>query len=147
MTVKRIWAVDPDLSILKEMANGNMLENLGIEITKVGDDFLEARMPVDHRTIQPVGILHGGATATLAETLGSMASTLVIADQPGKQAVGLELNISHLSAMQQGYVTGRAVPVRLGRKVHVWDIRIRNEEGKPVSIGRLTVMIISNGTG
>ncbi len=98
-------------------------------------------MPVDHRTIQPMGLLHGGASLVLAETLGSVASTLLI-DLNTHYCVGLEINANHLKSVRNGYVTGMATPIHLGKKTHVWDIRIHNEKDELVCISRLTVAII-----
>lgn len=119
----------------------NMGTYLGIEFTSWDDNSLSARMPVDHRTHQPFGILHGGASVVLAETLGSVASQLVV-DGSKFRAVGLEVNANHLRPVQSGFVTGTCTPVHIGSKTHVWDIRIRNEEGKAVCISRLTVAIL-----
>ncbi len=118
-----------------------MIGHLGIEITDIGDDFLIAKMPVDHRTKQPMGLLHGGANVALAESLGSYASTLLI-DLAKQGVVGLEINANHIRSAREGYVYGKVTPIHVGRKTHVWSIEITNEEGKLVSISRLTVAII-----
>ena len=114
---------------------------LGIKFTRVGDDEIEARMPVDNRTKQPYGILHGGASVVLAETIGSFASHYVI-DNSKYQAVGMEVNANHLRPVSDGYVTAVCKPVHLGKTSHVWDIRISDDKGKTVCISRLTVAII-----
>lgn len=118
-----------------------MVSTLGIEFTEVGEDYLVAKMPVDERTVQPYGLLHGGASVTLAETLGSVASHLNI-DTDTKWAVGLEINANHVRSATSGFVYGKVTPIHLGRKSHVWEIRITNEDNKLVSISRLTVSII-----
>lgn len=118
-----------------------MFDHLGIEFTSISEDAIEARMPVDHRTQQPFGILHGGASVVLAESLGSLGSTCVI-DPDTKMAVGVEINANHIRSVRDGYVYGKAAPIHLGRKVHVWEIRINNEEGKLVCISRLTIAIV-----
>jgi len=118
-----------------------MSNHLGIEMTDVGDDFLQARMPIDHRTQQPMGLMHGGASATLAETLGSIAGMLTLNND--QYVLGLELNISHLRAVKSGYVTGTARPVKLGRSVQVWEIRIQDDDQRQVSISRLTLVVRS----
>lgn len=118
-----------------------MVEALGIEFLELGKDFISAKMPVDHRTHQPMGLLHGGASVALAETLGSVASTLMV-DMNKYNCVGLEINANHLKTARNGYVTGKAKPIHLGKKTHVWDIKIRNENNDLVCISRLTVAII-----
>jgi 1,4-dihydroxy-2-naphthoyl-CoA hydrolase len=114
---------------------------LGIKFTRVGDDEIEARMPVDNRTKQPYGILHGGASVVLAETIGSFASHYVI-DNSKYQAVGMEVNANHLRPVRDGFVTAVCKPIHLGKSSHVWDIRISDDKGKTVCISRLTVAII-----
>ena len=123
------------------LGKGTMSEYIGIEFTALGDDYLEARMPVDHRTNQPYGLLHGGASAVLAETLGSVASVLVV-DKEKFYCVGIEINANHVRSAREGYVTGRVSPLHLGRQTHVWDIKINNEEGKLICVSRLTVAIV-----
>lgn len=119
----------------------NIATYLGIEFTGWTDDSLTARMPVDDRTRQPFGILHGGASVVLAETLGSVASLLVI-DAEKHRAVGLEVNANHLRSVKSGYVTGVCTPLHIGGKTHVWDIKISNDAGKVVCVSRLTVAVI-----
>ena len=130
-----------DLEKLNEIGKNTLNENLGIEIIDHGKDFIKGRMPVDKRTKQSYGILHGGASVALAETLGSIASFMVIKDS-GKQIVGLEINANHLRSVRSGYVYGTARAIHLGRKTHIWEIEIRNEEDKLVCISRFTSMII-----
>jgi 1,4-dihydroxy-2-naphthoyl-CoA hydrolase len=128
---------------LNELSIGTMGEHLGIEFTAVGPNFLEARMPVDHRTHQPYGLLHGGASCVLAETLGSVASALVT--NPDKfKCVGIEINANHVRSAKKGWVTGTVTPLHLGASTHVWDIRITDEKAKLVCISRLTVAILKN---
>ena len=119
-----------------------MVGNLGIEFTEIGDDYLVGTMPVDERTTQPYGILHGGASVTLAETLGSMASTLTI-DTEKYICVGQEINANHIRPVNSGVVSGRAQPVHLGRSSQVWEIRITNQDNKLVCISRLTMAIVA----
>ena len=126
------------------MSQGTINENLGIEFVEIGDDYLVAKMPVDKRTIQPMGLLHGGASVVLAETLGSLASVLLIDDISKQAAVGLEINANHLRPATSGYVYGTVKPIKIGRRTHVWQITIRNEEKKEVCISRLTTMIVDN---
>ena len=131
----------PTLEQMHERSKGTLGEHLGIEFTAIGDYWLEARMPVDHRTHQPMGLLHGGASVALAETLGSVASLLCI-DAGTHAPVGIEINANHLRSERSGWVTGRAEPLHIGRSTHVWDIKIRNETGDYVCVSRLTVAII-----
>ena len=124
-----------------KLGEGSMGDYIGIEWTEVGDNYLKARMPVDHRTKQPYGLLHGGASAVLAETLGSVGSALVV-DHSKFYCVGLEINANHIRSAKEGYVTGHATPLHIGRQTHVWDIKIYNEEGKLTCVSRLTVAVI-----
>jgi len=137
-----IWKTPVDLEILNQLGHGTLVEALGIVFTEVGEDYLEARMPVDHRTRQPVGILHGGASAALAETLGSVASVLCVDDMTRQQPVGIELNISHLRSVRTGWVVGHTTPLRLGRRLHHWHIEVHDQEKRLIAIARLTTMII-----
>lgn len=123
------------------MGKGSMGEYIGIELIEVGTDYLKARMPVDHRTKQPYGLLHGGASCVLAETIGSIASSLVI-DQEKFICVGLEINANHVRSARDGFVTGIATPLHLGSTTHVWDIKIKDEKDKLVCISRHTVAIL-----
>lgn len=127
--------------MIRHTGLGTMDEHIGIEWMELGDDRLKARMPVDERTKQPYGLLHGGASCTLAESLGSFASAMVI-DPSQFQCVGLEINANHVHSATSGYVTGVAMPLHLGKSTHVWDIRIYNEQEKLVCVSRLTVAII-----
>ncbi len=137
-----LWRTSPNLEALNQMSSGNAVAHLGIEFIEAGDDYLVARMPVDKRTQQPMGLLHGGASALLAETLGSVATYLII-DFARQRGVGIELNISHLRSVQQGYVFGRVQPIRVGRRTHVWDVRITDEAEQAVAVARLTMAIIT----
>ena len=137
-----LWKHTPVLDVLNSFASGTLVENLGILFTEIGDDYLVAQMPVDHRTKQPMGLLHGGASVALAETMGSVASTLVIDDPTKQSVVGLEINANHLRSAKKGFVYGTVKPIKIGRSVHVWEITILNEERKKICISRLTVMIL-----
>lgn len=123
------------------LGKGSMGDFLGIEWLEMGPDFIKARMPVDHRTKQPYGILHGGASCVLAETIGSIASAFVI-DQTKYQCVGLEINANHIGMVREGFVTGIVKPIHLGRSTHVWDIQIHDDKEKLICVSRLTVIII-----
>ena len=116
-------------------------EQLGMEFTEIGEDYIKGTMPVDHRTKQPYGLLHGGASVALAETLGSIGSALVV-DQSKFNCVGLEINANHLRSVRDGFVTGIARPIHIGASTHVWDIRITDQRDKLVCISRLTVAVI-----
>jgi 1,4-dihydroxy-2-naphthoyl-CoA hydrolase len=141
-----IWfKKDLQLTDIAMLGKNSMGEHIGIELTKVGADFLQGRMPVDNRTKQPYGLLHGGASCVLAETLGSVASALVI-DTSRFNCVGLEINANHIRGVREGYVTGIATPLHLGNTTHVWDIKIYDEREKLVCVSRLTVAILQKQT-
>ena len=129
------------VEFLNAKFNSNMGQHLGIEFTELGKDFLSAKMPVDHRTRQPFGVLHGGASVVLAETIGSVASNLIV-DQSKQFCSGLEVNANHVKSVESGYVYGKATIVHFGKKTHVWDIRITNEANELICISRLTVAVI-----
>lgn len=137
----RIWSQDFKAEDLQVMDGKHIGKLLDIRITEVGPDYLRGTMPVDERTHQPAGILHGGASVVLAESLGSIASYLVI-DTTRFMAVGLEVNANHLRAVRSGTVTATCRPFHLGRTTHIWGIEIVTEDGKPVCISRLTVAIV-----
>ena len=138
-----IWKTPPTLEILNDIGKDSMSGHLGIEFTEFGDDFMTASMPVDHRTVQPFRILHGGASVALAETLGSVASVMCLADMSKYQAVGVEINANHLSSAREGSVVyGTVRPIRIGRTIQVWNIEIKNAEGKLICVSRLTVAIV-----
>ena len=126
---------------LTPLRKNTLAETIGLEFTEVGPDYLRGTMPVDHRTIQPYGLLHGGASCVLAETLGSVASAYVV-DHSKFYCVGLEINANHVRGVRSGIVTGTARPLHLGASTHVWDIKIEDERGKLVCVSRLTVMIV-----
>lgn len=118
-----------------------MAETLGMRFTQIGDDFLAISMPVDERTKQPYGLLHGGASVALAETVGSVASALVI-DHTKYLCVGIEINANHVRSAREGFVTGTCMPVHIGASTHVWEIKIHDEKEKLVCVSRLTVAIL-----
>lgn len=129
------------LEYLTGLGKGTMGEHLGIEWTEVGPDFIKARMPVDHRTRQPYGLLHGGASVALAETLGSVGAAMTV-DREKFIAVGLEINANHVRSARDGFVTGTARPLHKGSTTQVWDIRIEDERGRLICVSRLTVAIL-----
>lgn len=141
-----IWFKKYDIDYLQGLRNANMGEHLGLDLIEVGADFLRGRMPVDHRTTQPFGILHGGASCVLSETLGSVAAWMTINPETHR-AVGLEINANHIRAVTEGHVIGTCTPMHTGRRTQVWQTDITEEAtGKRVCISRLTVAIIDQGT-
>ncbi|GGM26892.1 hotdog fold thioesterase [Pseudomonas asuensis] len=136
-----IWFTEPDLAALDESLRNTICERVDIRFEAYDDDSLTASMPVDERTHQPFGLLHGGASVVLAETVGSIASLLCI-DRSQYSCVGLEVNANHLRAVRSGRVTAVARPIHLGRSTHVWDIRLSDEAGRATCISRLTVAVI-----
>jgi 1,4-dihydroxy-2-naphthoyl-CoA hydrolase len=129
-----------------QLPDTGLAHHLGIVFTEIGDDYLSGRMPVDVHTRQPFGILHGGASVALAETLGSIAAALVV-DRSKYQCVGQEINANHVRAVSSGFVTGTARPIHLGRRSHVWEIRIVDEQQRLVCISRMTVFILERQPG
>lgn len=136
-----IWFKPYNVSDIQGMEKDTLVETLGIEITKLTEDSIIGRMPVDKRTFQPQRILHGGASVALAETLGSIASNLVV-DNSKYLCVGLDINANHLRPAKSGFVYGEAKAVHIGKKTHVWSIEIKNDEGKMVCISRLTMAVV-----
>ncbi len=129
------------LESLTAMGQGSMIEHLGIVFTALGPDYVTATMPVDHRTKQPHGLLHGGASVVLAETLGSVAANCVI-DTSKYYCVGLDINANHIRSARSGYVTGTAKPVHIGKTTHVWEILIHDQEKQLVCVSRLTMAVL-----
>ncbi len=138
-----IWKIKPSLEILNETSKNTLVEHLDIKFTNIGNDFLEATMPVSHKTVQPFRILHGGASVALAETLGSVASNIIVSPDNLK-IVGLTINANHIKSAKEGQiVTGKVFPIRIGRKIHVWQIEIRDQETHLVCTSRLTVAVLT----
>ncbi|HQV97780.1 MAG TPA: hotdog fold thioesterase, partial [Saprospiraceae bacterium] len=135
-----IWKVKPDVEVINNFNKDTLVAHLGIEIVEVGSDFIKSKMPVDHRTRQPMGLLHGGASVVLSESVGSMASWLVTADQT-KNIVGIEVNANHLKSAKSGFVFGITKPIRIGRTLHVWNTEIYDEDDNLLCVSRLTVMV------
>ena len=133
------------LESLNAMSSGTSMETLGIVFTEIGDDFLRATMPVDARTRQPYGLLHGGASVLLAETIGSSAGMLCVGE--GEGCVGIEINANHVRGVREGLVTGTARPLHVGRQTQVWEIRIEDERARLVCISRLTLAVIALPAG
>jgi 1,4-dihydroxy-2-naphthoyl-CoA hydrolase len=135
-----IWKNPVNLKEITETRMGSMAGLLGIEFIAVGDDFLSAKMPIDNRTKQPYGIMHGGASCVLAETIGSVAATCCV--DPTFMCVGLDINTSHIRMVKEGYVVGTAKPINLGNRIHVWEIRIVDEMKRLISFTKFTVAVI-----
>jgi 1,4-dihydroxy-2-naphthoyl-CoA hydrolase len=129
-----------DIEELNGLSRHTMMEALGIRFTRMGEDFIEAEMPVDHRTHQVHGLLHGGASAVLAETLGSVGAMLTL--DSGSRCVGIEINANHLRSVTSGKVVGVARPLHTGRTTQVWEIRVATPDGKPVCVSRLTLAVV-----
>ncbi len=136
-----IWTQAISLERIAAIHADTAVAHLGIEFIEVGDDYLKARVPVDTRTRQPAGILHGGVSVVLAETLGSCGAAF--ASAPGQRVVGLDINANHLRSVREGWVTGVARPVHIGRSTHVWQIELSNEQGQLTCVSRLTMAILS----
>ena len=141
MSTQSIWHSNPDLNWINQLNKNTLGENLGIEFTEIGPDYLIATMPVDKRTIQPFGLLHGGSNVALAETLGSVASLLVV-NRDVFIGVGVEINANHIKAVLSGKVKGVCTPLNVAGKNHVWDIKIYNEAGELTCVSRFTCTII-----
>lgn len=138
----KIWKRSYDIEALQNLyKEDHMGTFLGIELTQIGDDYLCGRMPVNERTRQPYGIMHGGASCTLAETLGSIAALLCV--DTDHYTVGLDINTNHIRAISSGFVTGTAKPFHLGQSTQVWGINITNEDQKLISVSRLTVAVLN----
>jgi uncharacterized protein (TIGR00369 family) len=136
-----LWTIPVTVEEINRRCRNTLCDQLGIEFVEIGDQHMTARMPADRRTHQPMGIVHGGATAALAETVASAAANYCI--QIGKVAVGLELNINHIRAVQTGFVYGIAKPLHLGKSTQVWEIKIENEAKQLVSAARLTLAVLA----
>ncbi|MCE2893047.1 MAG: hotdog fold thioesterase [Flammeovirgaceae bacterium] len=124
-----------------KMCENTLVSHLGIEFTAIGEDFIEAKMPVDHRTHQPMGLLHGGASVALAETMGSVGAVCCL-DSSKQYCVGLEINANHIKSTRSGFVFGTARPIHLGKKTQVWEIKIMNEQKELVCVSRITMAIL-----
>jgi len=131
------------LDILNESSKNSMVAHLGIIYTDIGKEHISAKMPVDHRTHQPMGLLHGGASVALAETLGSVAATFSV-DHEKYTCVGMEINANHVKSLTEGWVTGTARPMHIGKSTQIWQIIINSESGELVCVSRLTLAVIKN---
>jgi 1,4-dihydroxy-2-naphthoyl-CoA hydrolase len=135
-----IWKVKPDIIDLNNLNRNTLVSHLGIEITEIGDDYISSKMPVNHHTRQPMGLLHGGASAVLSESVGSLAGWMVCGDIH-KSVVGIEINANHLKSVKEGFVYGTTRPVKLGRTIQVWSTEIYNDNKEHICTSRLTVLI------
>lgn len=135
--------IDTNITLdeINKFNQGCMVSYIGIEYTEVGDNYLCGKMPVDERTKQPLGLLHGGASVTLAETLGSMAAHLCL-NAKEEYAVGLDINANHIKSATSGYVHGKAIAIHIGKKTHVWEIKITNDKNQLICISRITMAVI-----
>jgi 1,4-dihydroxy-2-naphthoyl-CoA hydrolase len=139
-----IWyKKDLSLDDLAGLGKHTMGEHIGIRFSEIGDTYIKATMPVDHRTHQPYGLLHGGASVALAETLGSVGAAMVI-DTEKFICVGQEINANHIRGVREGFVTGITIPLHIGRTSHVWEIKIHDEQERLVCVSRITVAILPN---
>lgn len=136
-----IWKIPITAKEINERCRNTLVDRLGIEFIEVGDQHMTARMPVDQRTCQPAGIVHGGATAALAETVASAAGNYCV--EKGKVCVGLDLNINHIRTVSAGFVIAITKPLHLGKSTQVWEIKITNEGGQLISAARLTIAVIN----
>ena len=136
----RIWKQDISVERLNASNANGAVSHLGIEFLEVGDDFIRARVPVDSRTVQPYGLLHGGVSVVLAETLGSCGAAFSVPE--GHRAVGLEINANHLKGTSSGWVTGTARPLHRGRSTQVWQIELRNDAGELTCMSRITMAML-----
>lgn len=136
-----IFKNEVTLEVLNKLSHNTMAAHIGIVFTAIGEDFLEATMPVDSRTHQPFGLLHGGASVALAETMGSVAAHCCV-DNTRQFCVGLEINANHVRGVSQGFVKGITKPLHIGKQTQVWETRIQNEEGKLVCVSRITMAVL-----
>lgn len=143
MKPMQLWKTTPTLELLNNTSKNTLVDHLNIQFTEIGDDYLKATMPVNERTVQPMRLLHGGASAVLAETIGSVASVFCLADFNKQSVVGVEINANHLSSAKEGdTVTAIVKPIKVGRQLHVWDIKIHRSDGKQICVSRLTIAVV-----
>ena len=133
--------IEEKIEKINSRANNTLMKSLGIEIVDISKGCVYGKMPVDERTVQPFGLLHGGASVSLAESLGSIAGNMNVHER-GEVVVGVEVNANHLKSVREGWVHGKASPIRIGKKIQVWDIQITNDAGELVCVSRLTVAVI-----
>ena len=141
-----IWRIQTSVEQLQERSRNTLVDTIGIRVTEIGPDFVRATMPVNPRTHQPMGVLHGGASVALAETVGSLAASMCV-DQSLYVCLGQEINANHLRPVSSGIVTATARPFHIGKRSHVWHIEIRDEQDKLVCVSRLTMAVVDRPTG
>ena len=137
-----IWKIKPDVNVINKFSQNTLASHLGIEVTEVGPDYIKGKMPVDERTKQPAGLLHGGASVVLSESMGSVASYCLIEDISRQSIVGIEINANHLKSVKEGFVYSVTKPIKIGRTLHIWNTEIFDESDNLICISRLTVMVI-----
>lgn len=142
--MRTVWKREPDVAAMNERCVGTMVEHLGMVLTDVGPDWLRGTMPVDARTKQPLGLLHGGATAALVETLGSVAAAWAVDED--HYCVGIEINVNHIRSTRSGQVIGMARAIQAGRRIQVWQVDVEDEAGRLISTGRLTLAVLQRDT-
>lgn len=142
-TIQFMFPAEIKLEQLNELSKGCMVEHLGIEFIEIGKDYLVAEMPVDSRTTQPMGILHGGASVALAETMGSLATSITL-DISKQFPVGLEINANHIKSAKSGKVTGKCTSLHIGKSTQVWEIKIHNDNSELVCVSRITMAILNH---
>ena len=140
-----IWFTIPEIDEMNKFSENTLVAHLGIRFTEIGGDYLKATMPVDHRTHQPMGILHGGASVVLSETLASVGAFLCV-DTSEKYCVGLEINANHIRSVRDGMVTGIGCPAHIGKTTQIWEVRITDEKNRLTCLSRVTMAILSNPT-
>jgi len=139
-----IWITPPTLAAINAMGKATLVDHLGIVFTEIGPDFLRATMPVDHRTVQPMRLLHGGASVALAESMGSVASSFCLPDLATQSVVGVEINANHLSSTPEGsMVTATVSPIKVGRTLHVWEIKIHRPDDRLICVSRITIAVVA----
>ena len=138
-----IWTTKPSLEVINAVGENSLSAHLNIQFTEIGEDYLKATMPVDVRTVQPMRLLHGGASVALAETMGSVASVFCLDNPKTHSVVGVEINANHLSSAKEGdIVTATVKPIKVGRQLHVWEIKIHRSDGRIICVSRITIAVV-----
>jgi 1,4-dihydroxy-2-naphthoyl-CoA hydrolase len=140
-----IWKIKPDVNVINKLSQNTLASHLGIEVMEVGPDYVKGRMPVDERTRQPAGLLHGGASVVLSESMGSVASYCLIEDITRQSVVGVEINANHLRSVKSGFVYSITRPIKIGRTLHIWNTEIFDESENLICVSRLTVLVTEKG--
>jgi 1,4-dihydroxy-2-naphthoyl-CoA hydrolase len=140
-----IWKIKPDVNVINKLSQNTLASHLGIEVMEVGPDYVKGRMPVDERTRQPAGLLHGGASVVLSESMGSVASYCLVEDITRQSVVGVEINANHLRSVKSGFVYSITRPIKIGRTLHIWNTEIFDESENLICVSRLTVLVTEKG--